>query len=122
MRISARTTNSHAGEKCASLLINGVQAHTWPLRDAWSTVECVADSHLLRDDTNVVTIVWPDPDEQREDRVRLVSEALPRLQMLEERPPPDVFTVYGEISLFTARPVGRTERPRSAGPSDRSAS
>jgi hypothetical protein len=87
----------------AMLLVNGTPVGTWFVRPEWSTVSCVAGSELMCEGPNVLTIVWPDPGVARADRARQVSRVFEELIMLDDRLPPDLFTVYGEIGAFTAR-------------------
>jgi hypothetical protein len=89
--------------RTASLRLNGEPLQTWPVSRAWRTIECVAPAALVRDGINQLTVIWPDPDEPHEDRLRLAVVALANRKLLGGSQSPDVFTIYGEIAAFTAR-------------------
>ncbi|MGH9347571.1 MAG: hypothetical protein ACRD26_09925 [Vicinamibacterales bacterium] len=102
-RFQLTTRGHHPGSmgKPATLLVNGEMAATWIVSDAWTTVDGVYESPGRRPEVDVLTVVWPDPEQDRDERVRHVGRAFAESASWMELMS-DVYTIWGEIQAFTA--------------------
>jgi hypothetical protein len=99
LRLTTRAPQPGVVGKAATLFVDGHAIATWRLTATWSTTETTCDLRGTRSDE--LTIVWPDPGEDRDERIRKVARAMSD-GVLARRPIVDVYTVWGEIQSFKA--------------------
>ncbi|MGH9348304.1 MAG: hypothetical protein ACRD26_13685 [Vicinamibacterales bacterium] len=100
-RLTTRVHGRGAMGKTAALLVNDETVATWTVSGAWTTVEGVYDSQGTKRDVDVLTIVWPDPAEDPDDRLRHVARAFE--DSLSWDVLANLYTAWGDIQAFSAR-------------------
>jgi hypothetical protein len=105
VRLTTRAPQARVIGKAASVMVNGRVIATWALTATWTTTEAIYESQGRAGadaDADEVTIVWPDPGEDRDERIRKVACAMADGAMV-RRPIVDVYPlIWGDIQSFTA--------------------
>jgi hypothetical protein len=102
--LTTRVSSLASVGKEVSLLLNGVPLQQWPATNMWYTFRLEIDSTMLKDAMNVFTIVWPDPESSRQDRIHDVAAILESKAGIPMRTLPDIYVRYGEVHGFLVGP------------------